>query len=305
MSGGPADPPGGDTPGALPHPVTGVRFPSPVPPGTLWPGDQAVARTPVADTPERVFELAATAQDLRGLDAAVSRCRACPRLVQWREAVAGAKRAAYADQPYWGRPVPGFGDPAARILIVGLAPAAHGGNRTGRMFTGDRSGDFLFGALHRAGFAALPTSDHAGDGQRLSGVRITAPVRCAPPDNRPTLRERRTCAPWLDRELTLLEPALEAVLALGSIGWSAFLRAARHRGWRVPVPAPRFGHGTLAALEGPVRPVRLVGCYHVSQQNTFTGRLTEPMLDAAIAALAVATAYPTTVVSAASLEPPP
>lgn len=271
--------------GGLPHPLTGVPFASPVPAGAGWPGDPATVATPVARDAEAVARLAA-GSDLSALDAAVSVCRACPRLVAWREAVALGKRAAYADQPYWGRPVPGFGDPAARVLVVGLAPAAHGGNRTGRMFTGDRSGDWLYAALHRGGYAALPTSAHAGDGQELTGLRITAPVRCAPPDNRPTTAERVTCAPWLDRELALLEPHLRAVLALGSIGWAAFLGAARRRGWRVPVPAPRFGHGASTALTGPVRSVRLVGSYHVSQQNTFTGKLTEAMLDAAIRSLA-------------------
>lgn len=270
----------------LRHPVTGLPADSPVPPGSHWPGDPATPGTPVAHEAAEVERRATDAPTLAELDAAVSVCRACPRLVAWRESVAIGKRAAYAGQPYWGRPVPGFGDPAARALIVGLAPAAHGGNRTGRMFTGDRSGDWLYAALHRAGYAALPTSDHAGDGQALTEIRITAPVRCAPPDNRPSTRERAACAPWLDRELTLLEPTLEAVLALGSIGWAAFLGAARRLGWNVPVPAPRFGHGATALLRGPRRTVRLVGSYHVSQQNTFTGRLTEPMLDAAIAALA-------------------
>ncbi len=269
----------------LPHPLTRALFASPAAPGTGWPGDPATAATPVAQNAAEAAHLSAAAGGLAELDAAVSRCRACPRLVAWREQVAQDKRAAYADQPYWGRPVPGFGDPAARVLVVGLAPAAHGGNRTGRMFTGDRSGDWLYAALHRAGYAALPTSDHAGDGQRLVGLRITAPVRCAPPANRPTTLERRTCAPWLDRELALLEPHLRAVLALGSIGWSAALGAARRRGWRVPVPAPRFGHGAVVELPTPGSVVRLVGSYHVSQQNTFTGRLTEPMLDAAISAL--------------------
>lgn len=270
--------------GALPHPVTGVPFASPVPAGAGWPGDLATPATSVARDPEAVARLAG-ACDLVGLDAAVSVCRACPRLVAWREAVARQKRAAYADQPYWGRPVPGFGDPAARVLVVGLAPAAHGGNRTGRMFTGDRSGDWLYAALHRAGYAATASSGHAGDGQVLTGLRITAPVRCAPPANRPTTGERATCAPWLDRELVLLEPQLDAVLALGSIGWTAFLRAARRCGWRVPVPLPRFGHGVCSVLASPARAVRLVGSYHVSQQNTFTGKLTESMLDAAIRAL--------------------
>ncbi len=288
----------------LPHPLTGVVFDSPVPAGTGWPGDPAQASTPVAESASDVIDLAAAADGLPALDAVVSRCRACPRLVTWRERVARDKRASYADQPYWGRPVPGFGDPAARVLVVGLAPAAHGGNRTGRMFTGDRSGDWLYAALHRAGYAVQARSDHAGDGQRLTGLRIVAPVRCAPPDNRPSTGERHTCAPWLERELALLEPHLEAVLALGSIAWSAVLSAARRRGWRVPIPAPRFGHGVVAPLTVPEpgRPgVRLVGCYHVSQQNTFTGRLTVAMLDAALTAVAA----PGAPAPAASLDLPP
>ena len=270
----------------LPHPRTGVEFVSPVPPGCGWPGDLATAATPVATSAAAVRRLAAAASDLDGLDAAVSVCRACPRLVEWRELVAVDKRAAYRDEPYWGRPAPGWGDPAARALIVGLAPAAHGANRTGRIFTGDRSGDWLYAALHRAGFANRPTSSSAGDGLELRGVRITAPVHCAPPGNHPTTLEKANCAPWLDREITLLEPTLESMLALGGIAWTETLRAARRLGWQVPKPAPKFGHGaetTLTTASG--RPVRLIGCFHVSQQNTFTGRLTEPMLDAVLARL--------------------
>lgn len=226
--------------------------------------------------------LAATASDLYDLDADVSVCRACPRLVAWREEVAGAKRSAYADQPYWGRPAPSFGDPAPRVLIVGLAPAAHGANRTGRMFTGDRSGDWLFAALHRAGFASGPDSTAAGDGLTLAGVRITAAAHCAPPANKPTAGELATCAGWLDREVTLCLPTLESILALGGIGWAAMLACARRLGWRVDSPAPRFAHGAQTVLGTPDGEVRLVASYHVSQQNTFTGRLTEPMLDAVL-----------------------
>jgi len=205
--------------------------------------------------------------------------------------VAEDKRAAYADQPYWGRPVPGFGDPAAPLLIVGLAPGAHGANRTGRVFTGDRSGDWLYAALHRAGLASLPTSAHAGDGQSLRGVRIIAAVRCAPPGNAPTPAERAACAPWLDEDLALAAPSLRAVLALGGLAWQATLGAARRLGWEVPVPTPSFGHGVVTTFRvsgrgRAERVVRLVGSYHVSQQNTFTGRLTEAMLDAAVALFA-------------------
>jgi uracil-DNA glycosylase len=196
-------------------------------------------------------------------------CRRCPRLVAWREQVARDKRAAFRDQEYWGRPVPGFGDFAARMLVVGLAPAAHGANRTGRMFTGDRSGDWLYAALHRAGFANQPTSTAPGDGLALNDAWVTSPVKCAPPDNRPSVAERNACAPYFDAELALL-PWTVAV-ALGGYAWDAVLR---RRGWTGT--KPRFGHGAAAALpDGRT----LLGCYHVSQQNTFTGRLTETMLD--------------------------
>lgn len=265
---------------ALPHPLTGDLFCSPVPPGTGWPGDPATAATPVARTPDDVQRLAAGASTLAEVDQAVTVCRACPRLVAWREQVAVTKRAAFAGQPYWGRPAASFGDEHPHALVVGLAPAAHGANRTGRMFTGDRSGDWLYAALFRAGFASQPTATHAGDGLRLTGLRIAAPVHCAPPDNKPSTVEKATCAPWLDRELALVEPGLRSVLALGGIGWAQVLVVARRLGWTVPRPAPRFGHGAEAVLVTPSgREVRLVGCYHVSQQNTFTGRLTEQMLD--------------------------
>ena len=269
----------------LPHPITGQPFASPVPPGTGWPGDPATASTPVANTPDAVARLAATASRAE-LDAAVTVCRACPRLVAWREDVAATKRSSFAGEPYWGRPVASFGDPDAAALVVGLAPAAHGANRTGRMFTGDRSGDWLYAALFRAGFANQPHATHAGDGLVLTGLRIIAPVHCAPPDNKPTTEEKATCAPWLDRDLELAAPHVTAIMALGSIAWDSTLAAARRLGWAVPRPKPRFDHGAEATLALPNgNPVRLVGCYHVSQQNTFTGKLTEPMLDAAIARL--------------------
>jgi uracil-DNA glycosylase family 4 len=216
--------------------------------------------------------------DLPSLDADICACRRCPRLVAWREDVAATKRAAYADEEYWGRPVPGFGSTEPLVWIVGLAPGAHGANRTGRMFTGDRSGDWLFGSLHRVGLAALPTSVHAGDGQRLEHVRITAAVHCAPPDNKPTTQERHECARWLDLELGLVEPTVRCMLALGGIAWGALLAAVRQAGWTVDrVP---FGHGAATGATSPSgRPVLLLASYHPSQQNTFTGRLTEPMLD--------------------------
>ncbi|MCZ3387062.1 MAG: uracil-DNA glycosylase [Actinomycetia bacterium] len=208
------------------------------------------------------------------LDALVGECRACPRLVEWRERIAVDKRRSFADDTYWGRPVPGFGDPDAAIVVVGLAPAAHGANRTGRMFTGDRSGDWLFAALHRAGFANQPTSVAADDGLQLTGVRITAAVRCAPPANQPTPAERDTCAPWVDAELRLLTQ-VRVVVALGGFAWAASLVALGRAGVAVPRPRPRFGHGA----EVPMGQRTLVGSFHPSQQNTFTGRLTEAMLD--------------------------
>lgn len=203
-------------------------------------------------------------------------CRRCPRLVAWREQVAEDKRAAFAHEDYWGRPVPGFGDPAARLLIVGLAPAAHGANRTGRMFTGDRSGDWLYGALHRTGFANQPTSVDRGDGLELRGAWVTAPVKCAPPDNRPTTQERDECLPYLLAEMRLLP--YEVIVALGGFAWDILLREVDR-----PVPKPRFGHGEEVAVttrDDDPRDVTLLGSYHPSQQNTFTGRLTEPMFDA-------------------------
>ncbi|MGH3916337.1 MAG: uracil-DNA glycosylase [Pseudonocardiaceae bacterium] len=212
--------------------------------------------------------------ELGALDEEVTRCRACPRLVAWRERVAVEKRAAFRDQTYWGRAVPGFGPPDAALAIVGLAPAAHGANRTGRMFTGDRSGDVLYAALHSVGLATQPRSTHAGDGLTLRHTRITAPVRCAPPANKPTTAERDACRPWLVRELELLRPTLRTVLVLGGFGWQAVLPALAAAGWPIPTPRPRFGHGAEAVLDG----LHLLGCYHVSQQNTFTGRLTPAML---------------------------
>ncbi len=267
----------------LPHPVTGELFPSPVPPGTGWPDDPAPVDAPVAESPADVVRLADGARDLGELSAAVSVCRACPRLVRWREDVAEAKRASFAGEPYWGRPVAGWGDEAPTVLVVGLAPAANGGNRTGRIFTGDRSGDWLFAALHRVGLATRPTSVHAGDGQRLLGTRMVATVRCAPPDNKPTVEERDTCAPWLLEELELVGGSVRAVVCLGSYGWDAALRSYRALGYEVPRPRPRFGHGAEAVIAAPDgREVALLGSYHPSQQNTFTGRLTEPMLDAVL-----------------------
>jgi uracil-DNA glycosylase family 4 len=225
--------------------------------------------------------------DLAALDAALVDCRACPRLVAWREQVARDKRAAFRDEVYWGRPVPGFGPADAPLLVVGLAPAAHGGNRTGRMFTGDRSADVLYAALHAVGLANQPTSVRIGDGLALRGTRITAPVHCAPPDNKPTPDERDRCGRWLAAELDLLAPHLRAVVVLGAFGWQALLPVLARAGWTVPRPRPRFGHGAHVVLDGPARrPLQVFGSYHVSQQNTFTGRLTPSMLEEVLAAAA-------------------
>ncbi|QWC86952.1 uracil-DNA glycosylase [Nocardioidaceae bacterium] len=228
-----------------------------------------------------VRRLAAT-PDLDELDARVSVCRACPRLVAWREDVAVAKRASYADEPYWGRPVPGFGDTRARVLVVGLAPAAHGANRTGRNFTGDRSGDWLYAAMHRTGFANQPDARHSGDGLQLRDLRVVAAVRCAPPENKPTTQERDACAPWLQREVDLLAATTRVVVCLGGFGWDAAIGVLRGGGWSVPRPKPRFGHGAEAVLTRGGETLHLLGSFHPSQQNTFTGRLTEPMLDAVL-----------------------
>jgi uracil-DNA glycosylase len=237
----------------------------------------------------------ATYADLGELDHALVDCRACPRLVAWREQVAREKRAAYRTEEYWGRPVPGIGPPDAPLLIVGLAPAAHGGNRTGRMFTGDRSGDVLYAALYAVGLASQPTSVRKGDGLELFGTRITAPVHCAPPDNKPTPDERDRCGSWLDAELDLLAPTLRAVVVLGGFGWQALLPVLARAGWVVPRPRPRFGHGARGTLAPGVpgrAPLELFGSYHVSQQNTFTGRLTPAMLEEVLGAAAHAAGLP-------------
>ncbi len=213
-----------------------------------------------------------------GLDALtreITHCRACPRLVDWRERVAREKRAAFRGEEYWGRPVPGFGDPAARLLLVGLAPAAHGGNRTGRVFTGDRSGDWLFASLHRTGYANQPTSLRADDGLRLRDAYVAAAVRCAPPANRPTPEERDRCLPYLGRELGLLDQ-VRVIVALGGFAYDALWRTLHLTGVDLPAPRPRFGH----AVEVATPRATILCCYHPSQQNTFTGKLTEDMLDA-------------------------
>ncbi len=216
--------------------------------------------------------------DIEALTARLIECRRCPRLVAWREAVAEEKRAAFVDQDYWGRPVPGFGDPEADVVVVGLAPAAHGANRTGRMFTGDRSGDWLYRAMFRSGFASQPTASDADDGLTLTGAWVTAPVRCAPPSNRPTAEERDNCSAWFDAELDLIAPAV--FVALGDFAYRSVWRYLTDRGLQMPRSRPRFSHG--GEVELPGGPV-ILSSYHPSQQNTFTGRLTEPMLDAVFA----------------------
>jgi uracil-DNA glycosylase len=216
--------------------------------------------------------------ELERLERRIVRCRRCPRLVEWREAVAADPPRRYAGERYWARPLPGFGDPGAHLVVVGLAPAAHGGNRTGRIFTGDRSGDWLFAALYRAGLATQPTSTSRGDGLELRRAWISAVNRCAPPGNRPTPGERDNCLPYLAAELRLLQRA-RSILALGAFAWDGALRALAELGHPTPRPRPRFGH----EAEATVGVYRLVGCFHPSQQNTFTGKLTEAMLDRAIA----------------------
>jgi uracil-DNA glycosylase len=319
----------------------GAGSPGPAEPGSGWPGDLATPLTPVAHGPAEVQQLAASAGGLDELVARQSVCRACPRLVSWREQVATAKRRSFQAEPYWGRPIPGWGDDRPGLLILGLAPAAHGGNRTGRIFTGDRSGDFLFASLYRCGLAASPESIRAGDGQRLIGARMVAAVRCAPPANKPTPAERDTCAPWLVAELAMVLPSLRVIVCLGGFAWQSVWPPLAAVGFAVPRPRPPFGHGAeviaghhggqpepggpdaldtrhqpgspqpgrevIAGHHGgqpepggpdapgtrhqpgslqPGRTVSVIGCYHPSQQNTFTGRVTPEMLDAVFLAAA-------------------
>lgn len=240
-----------------------------------WPGDPARPDTTIAASAAGVRACARRARAIEDVDAAVSVCRACRRLVRWREDVAVAKRRSFAGEPYWGRPVPGFGSATPRLVVLGLAPAAHGANRTGRVFTGDRSGDFLFAALHRAGLASSPDSVDAADGLTLNDTRVVAAVRCAPPDNKPLPEERAACAPWLDAEWRIVAPTVRAVLVLGGFAWRAAFDMLRVAGHAIPAPLPKFGHGVTVV----VGDVTLVGCFHPSQQNTFTGRLTAAMLD--------------------------
>ncbi len=249
-----------------------------------WPGDLASPTTPVARDADEVARLASNAPTADHLDGRVSVCRACPRLVAWREEVCALPRKAYAGQRYWGRPVTAWGPARARVVVIGLAPAAHGGNRTGRMFTGDRSGDWLFAALHRAGLSSSAQSVAAGDGLELLGTRVTAAVHCAPPANKPTMQERDTCRPWLVRDLELAQQTARAVVVLGGFAWAALWPALRQAGWGgVPAKVPVFGHGVEVPLGPDGGAPVVLGCYHPSQQNTFTGRLTLAMIDAVMA----------------------
>jgi uracil-DNA glycosylase family 4 len=228
---------------------------------------------------------AAAADSVLDLDTALVDCRACPRLVAWREQVGQVKRRSFLQHDYWSRPVPGFGPTDAPLVVVGLAPAAHGGNRTGRAFTGDPSGDVLFAALHDLGLASRPVSKARGDGMELRGVRIMMPVHCAPPDNKPTTEERDTCRPWLARELALMRPTTRVFVALGAFAWQTLLPVLVGSGWSVPRPRPSFGHGAEAVLTDESndygdgrRQARLIGCYHPSQRNVSTRTLTPEML---------------------------
>ncbi len=274
---------------------------------SLWVTDRRAPRkdtaaTPAAASPADVRKLASGAGSIAELAALQSVCRACPRLVQWREQVAAEKRRSFQAQDYWGRPVPSWGADQPRLLILGLAPAAHGGNRTGRIFTGDRSGDVLFASLWRCGLASQPTSVAAGDGQQLIMTRMTAAVHCAPPANKPTVAERDTCLPWLAAELAVFRADLRVIVCLGHFAWQALWQQLAAGGYAVPRPRPAFGHGAEAVLAaaGPGaedalgaavadrasavadagQPLTVLGCYHPSQQNTFTGRVTDAMLDA-------------------------
>ncbi|MFC6010397.1 uracil-DNA glycosylase [Nocardia lasii] len=230
--------------------------------------------------PETAPARAPETTSIAELDLLVSTCRACPRLVAWRDEVAVVKRAAFRDQVYWGRPVPGFGPDDARILVVGLAPAAHGGNRTGRMFTGDPSGDLLFGALHAVGLATGAHPVSRDDGIALIDTRLTAPVHCAPPENKPTPAERQRCAPFLSRELELLRATVSVIVVLGAFGWQALFTVLTDGGWTVPRPRPRFGHGAEVVITHPDgRSVTVLGSYHVSQRNTATGLVDSAMIE--------------------------
>jgi uracil-DNA glycosylase family 4 len=222
------------------------------------------------------------AKSIRELDQAIVKCKKCPRLVSWRQEVAVTKRKSYKDETYWGKPVPGFGDENPTLLILGLAPGAHGANRTGRIFTGDSSGDWLYRALHKVGVAKIATSTSIDDGQKLKGVRISCAVRCVPPDNKPSTEEKETCSKYLDQELALLTSNLKSILALGSIAWSSTLSSLEKNDFVIPKPRPKFSHGAEFVANNGKKKIKVVGSYHPSQQNTFTGKLNEKMLENSI-----------------------
>jgi len=261
----------------LPHPIIGGSFSSPVKPATGWPGDLATPQTKVAKNVSQLKTVIKGCNSIAELSAAISVCSACADLVKWRTDVAIAKRKSFENQPYWGRPAAGFGDTNPELLVVGLAPAANGANRTGRIFTGDRSGDWLYRAMHKAGFATQAISEHAGDGLELINARVLAAVRCAPPQNKPTVVERDICSNWFAAELKHLLPNLKVIIALGSFAWDqtqAILLQLGSAGKKT-----KFGHGVATEHQSATSSILLIGSYHVSQQNTFTGRLTEPMID--------------------------
>jgi uracil-DNA glycosylase family 4 len=219
-------------------------------------------------------------KSIAALDKAITSCTLCPRLVEWRQEVAIIKRKAYAEHDYWGKPVTGFGDPKAEIVIVGLAPGAHGANRTGRIFTGDSSGDFLFSSLYRSGLAKLPISESRQDGQELFKTRILCAVRCAPPDNKPSTEEKETCAPFMSNEIELLLPTAKVFIALGNFAWTGLIAQLSEMGFKIPTPRPKFGHGqAFSAITPAGTEIKVIGSYHPSQQNTFTKKLTPAMLD--------------------------
>jgi len=261
----------------LPHPITQTNFDSPVKPGTGWPLDLATSKTPIAKNITQVRKLAREVKTLTELSAVISTCSACPRLVKWRTDIAVEKRKSFESEPYWGRPATGFGVSDPALLVVGLAPAANGANRTGRIFTGDRSGDWLYRAMHKAGFANQPTSVHSGDGLSLINARVLAAVRCAPPGNKPTPIERDTCANWLTAEFQLLSATLKVIVALGGFAWDQTISTLLKDGFIAR--KIKFGHNAKLEFVRADNRILLLGSYHVSQQNTFTGRLTEEMLD--------------------------
>jgi uracil-DNA glycosylase family 4 len=224
------------------------------------------------------------AKSIKQLDSQISKCNKCPRLVKWRKEVAITKRKSYKNEKYWGKPVPGFGDENPTTLILGLAPGAHGANRTGRIFTGDSSGDWLYRALYEAGVAKIPTSTSVNDGQKLKGVRISCAVRCVPPENKPSTIEKENCSHFLEEEVEILSPNLKSILALGSIAWSSAIASLRTNGFEIPRPVPKFSHGAKFKAKNGKKEILVFGSYHPSQQNTFTGKLTERMLREVITA---------------------